>query len=131
MRELTTWIIIAIALGIIEALLFHYFKNLNTGFKKAFKFDIHIWFTVLRICLITPLILRVDEMFIFGFICVLIFPFLHDGFYYQVRKWLSNGRIYKKGFIDRSTTTTAKLSMSFFWRLIFFVFGAGMVFVII
>jgi len=131
MIELIAWVIIAITLGIIEAFLFHYFKNLNTGFKAMFKFDIHFLFTLIRCVLIAPLIWFIEERLIFGLVCIFIFPFLHDGFYYQVRKWLSGNKIYKKGFIDRSKTTTAKISMSFFWRLILFVFGAGMIFVII
>ena len=131
MIQLLIWVLISAALGIIEAFLFHSFKRINEKFKRKFKFDIHYFFTLVRMLLIFPLCLQVNEVIIFILICMLIFPFFHDGFYYQTRYFLSKGRIYKKGFFSKSKGTSAKISVSFFWRLIFAIFGFGMVFVLI
>ena len=131
MKELIIWIISSISFGVIEAILFNYIKGLNTKFKSLIGFDIHYLFVVVRLAVLIPLALYTDEWFIFTLIAIFTFPFLHDGFYYQIRKLLSKGKIYPKGFISQSTTTTAKLSFNFGWRLIFFIFGAGMIFVLI
>lgn len=127
MIQLIIWAFIAVTLGVLEAFVFNKIKNI----QRYLAFDVHVYLTALRIALIIPLMISVEERFMFGLIAVLIFPFLHDGFYYQTRKILSKGKIYKKGFFDRSTTTTAIISLSIFWRLIFFIFALGMVFVII
>lgn len=117
--------------GILEAILFHKVKGINKGFKDRCGFDIHALFVVIRLAVLIPLALCTDETLIFTLVAIFTFPFLHDGFYYQMRKLLSKGKIYPKGFISQSTTTTAKLSFNFGWRLIFFIFGAGMIFVLI
>ena len=131
MKELLIWVLISAALGIIEAFLFHSFKGINYKFKRKFKFDIHYFFTFVRLLLILPLCFQVNEVVIFVLISMLIFPFFHDGCYYQTRYFLSKGRIYKKGFFSKSKGTSAKISVSFFWRLIFVIFGSGMIFVLI
>jgi hypothetical protein len=120
MIEIGIWCLVAVVLGIVESV-----------FKGVFKFDIHILFTLIRGLLITPLFIMINYDFLFLLVCALVFPFLHDGFYYLTRNILSKGIVYPKGFIDQSTTTTAIFSANFFWRLIFFVFGMGMSFVFI
>ena len=127
------WAVIAIVLGVLEALLFSSIKNASKRFKEKFKFDIHLLFTAIRGVLVVLLIwiMNVEEYGMFLFVAALIFPFLHDGFLYMTGKYLSKGKIYKNGFTHQSKTTTAILSFSFFWRVLFFVFGCGMLFTLI
>ena len=131
MIELRMWIMFTILSGGVEALLFNYTKGLNERFKNMVGFDIHWAFVLIRGASLTPLLIWTSEPFIFGLIALFTFPFIHDGFYYQFRKWLSGCTIYKKGFFDKSPNTTSKLSFGIGTRIVLFLFGAGMVFVII
>ena len=131
MIELVIWAGISISLGYVEGCIFHINNNLAKQFKAKYKINIHVLFTIIRGLLIAPLVVYSVEPFMFLFISMLIFPFLHDGFYYITRKRMSNGLTYPKGFVDHSTTTSAIFSFSFFWRLLFFVFGISMIFVLI
>jgi hypothetical protein len=126
MKELIIWLCAAILFGILEALLFHSNKNIN----KKIPFDIHIIFGFVRLCLFIPLLIYSEERFIFAISSIFMFPFLHDGFYYLTRNILSGGKLYPKTFFDQSTTTTAKISLGAFYRIILFLFGAGMIFVL-
>lgn len=128
---ITIWLLVAAANGIIEAFLFHYKKGINESFKQKMKFDIHKLFVFFRGLMLAPFIIISNEKLIFALFAVLVFSFMHDGFYYQVRNLISKGKTYPKGFLDKSTTTTAVISLSFFWRLILFLFGMGMIPVLI
>lgn len=125
MIHVLIWIIISITFGVLEGFLFHY-KRIS----KIFNIDIHVYFNLVRLLIFIPLMMLVQEKIIFSLICMMVFPFFHDGFYYVTRKILSRGKTYPKGFMDKSTTTTAKFSISFFWRLILFIFGISMIFVV-
>lgn len=57
----------------------------------------------------------------------LMFPFIHDGYYYITRNHL-DPRIYPKKFISSSTTSTAFLEIDFTSRVIFFI--GGIVFIL-
>ena len=131
MIYLLIWAAFAASTGIAEAFLFNYTKELNEAFKEMFKYDIHWLFVKIRAFHLIPILFLVDHWIIFALIAVFTFPFIHDGCYYQTRKILSSGKIYPKGFMDQSINTTAKLSFNFTTRLILFIFGAGMIFVII
>lgn len=52
----------------------------------------------------------------------MVFSFFHDGFYYKRRNQL-NSSVYPKGFTDASTTSTAKIELSFNQRVLLFVAG--------
>jgi len=130
MKELIIWLSAATAFGILEGILFHYKNKFATNFLNRFKFDIHIVFGLIRLILFVPLVILTQERLIFILTALFMFAFIHDGFYYTTRWILSKGKIYKKLFFDSSTTTTAILSLSAFWRLILFIFGLGMIFVL-
>ena len=130
MKELLIWGLTSMTFGILEAILFHNVKGINKGFKDRYGFDIHALFVVIRLAVLIPLAISVEETFIFVLVAVFIFPFIHDGFYYQFRHWLNN-KSYPKGFLDYTNTSSAKISLSLAWRIIFFIFGLGMVFVLI
>lgn len=129
MKQILIWQCAAILFGIIEGILFHYNNKLTPKFKEKFVFDIHILFGFIRLCLFFPLIITVENRIIFAMITMFTFPFLHDGFYYFTRNLL-NPKIYKKSFFDDSITTTAVLSLGAFYRIILFVFGEGLIFVL-
>ncbi len=59
------------------------------------------------------------------FLFALTFPFIHDGFYYWTRNYLSHGGVYRKGFWSFSKTSTAwftKYSTPFL-RTLYFIIG--------
>ena len=112
------WIIFVLISSIIEAVLFHFNR-----FK--FKYN-HFVLTLIRGCVCVPLALFSEYLEIFILFCLFTFPFLHDGIYYTFRN-LMNKDVYPKRWIDKSKTTTAIISLSFFWRLILFIFGIGLI----
>ena len=122
-----TWGLLALMFGAGEAVHIHYKPNYWQTFKRKTGFDIHALLVVIRV---VPFIVLgtlmyfkggiVDLVYFFLF-CIFVFPFLHDGMYYQTRKLLSNGKVYPDGWIDQSTSTSAKFSFGFFWRMVFFV----------
>ena len=109
------WFIFIVLSSILEALMFH---------KKMFIHNIHIYLTLIRGLVCIPLAVQ-NEWLPFIIFCLFTFPFLHDGIYYTVRHLLNN-KIYPKMFFDKSYTTNAIISLSFFWRLILFIFGLGL-----
>ena len=56
------------------------------------------------------------------FVCMLVFPMIHDGMYYHTRNFL-NPKIYTLGWMDHSTKTGAMFSLPFVGRLIFAIIG--------
>lgn len=131
MIHLIIWWVFTISTGVFEAILFHNTKSLNAKFKDLFKFDIHWLFVFIRAIHLTPLLFISNHWIVLGLFAVFTFPFLHDGFYYLIRKQLSGGKVYPKGWIDKSPNTTAKLSFNFGTRLVFFIFGVGLSILII
>lgn len=109
------WILFVLISSILEALAFH---------NKLFVKHIHIYLTILRGCFCVPLAYYSNNLPMFILFCGFSFPFLHDGIYYTTRNLL-NSQVYPKRWIDKSTTTNALISLSFFWRLIFFIFSIG------
>jgi len=109
------WILFVILSSILEALMFH---------RKIFIYNIHIYLTLIRGLVCIPLSVQ-NEWLPFLIFCLFTFPFIHDGIYYTTRHLL-NKNVYPKMFFDRSTTTTAIISLSIFWRLILFIFGLGL-----
>ena len=110
------WFLFVVISSIVEAYIFHLNK-----FKTKYK---HVILTLIRGLVCLPLAIFNGEWLPFILVCLFTFPFLHDGIYYTVRHLL-NSNIYPKMWVDKSYTTTAVISLSFFWRLILFIFGLG------
>jgi hypothetical protein len=110
------WLIFVLASSITEAVIFDANK-----FKNKYK---HFYLTGIRAVVCLPLAFLNKEWLPFLLFCLFSFPFLHDGIYYTTRHLL-NKKMYPKMWIDQSTDTNAIISLSFFWRLILFIFGLG------
>lgn len=110
------WLIFVLISSVVEAFLFDANK-----FKSKYK---HFYLTIIRAMVCLPLLYLSFEPFIFIVFCLFSFPFLHDGIYYTTRHLL-NKKMYPKMWIDQSTDTNAIISLSFFWRLILFIFSLG------
>jgi hypothetical protein len=93
--------------------------------NKPYK-DEHYWFIIQRtvVFLIAFVAFSIPVYLITAAVYGLIFPFIHDGFYYYFRNKL-NPEVYPLGFIDHSETTDAKISFRFIERLILFVCGVS------
>lgn len=123
------WKIIAMILGILEAKLFHFDNEYSKRFKRETGVDIHIAFTVVRIILAGSIASVIwfyydwIEAMNLSLLMITVFPFFHDGAYYQFRKRLSYGKTYPRGWCDRSTETTAIFSLGFYHRSVLVVIG--------
>jgi len=126
---LTIWIIIAIGFGIVEGFIFDTNLSKTDQFKEKWSFDIHFLFTAIRMFPAVILVYILYSIFGWqealngGLFMIFCFPFFHDGAYYQTRKILSKGAIYKNGWFDRSKTTTAILSFGFYLRALLLILG--------
>jgi hypothetical protein len=105
-----------------EAQYFHYkFSQPNPTTVR----DEHLEFTLQRglfaLSTTIPLWLTAGWLTAIAYIlCVMLsFPFFHDGMYYLRRNQLDNS-IYQKCWMDSSSSTTAKFSIKFAWRLTLF-----------
>jgi hypothetical protein len=124
MIETFTFLAIGAYFGIIEAILFH-LVDWNRLKEFNGRRDIHQVFSFVRVLAYFTIWGIDGESLMFVIPCILMFPFIHDGVYYQVRYFYNSG-IYKKGFFsDPSKTGTAITSMSFKNRLISFLLGLG------
>lgn len=121
------WFIFSLTSGLLEALLFHTYNNYAFLFKSKYGFDIHLLFVLIRAFFAIPLIYLSEYPPLLFLFMLFSFPFLHDGMYYQMRKFLSEGRIYKKGWFDQSESTSAILSLGAWWRLMFFMLALGLI----
>lgn len=108
------WIIFSIFEGIREG---YYFNSIPASPKR---YNIHTLFTAQRLTVLAFIIIQ-DP--IAALVCVCMFPFIHDGFYYDTRNKL-NPNIYTKGFWDApSKTSTARFDFSLGTRLFFYILG--------
>lgn len=109
--------------GIREAFYFHY-----KGFGNPETVpDEHLLFTLQRA--IVWMILPFVAFPLYGWWCAitlvttpLIFSFFHNGNYYSTRNTI-DPTVYHKGFKDMTTSSTAKISMSYPVRTTLFVIG--------
>lgn len=86
----------------------------------------HIALTILRAIVVIPVLYYEGWLNVLGLMCM--FPFLHDGAYYQTRNYI-NPKVYPKGWKDESFTTGALISLSFPVRCAFAL--AGILFIIL
>lgn len=107
-----------------EAQYFHY-KWLNPNPTQVR--DEHLEFTLQRGLYVV--LSTLTSCLLFGwvgvvnfFISLLTFSYIHNGSYYLRRNQLDEN-VYKLGWFDSSTTTTAKISFTHKQRLVFFILG--------
>lgn len=127
------WISFSIYEGKREAFYFSYKMKASLQLQQTFKLDEHAMFTVTR-SFVAALVLIASYNGILDCIIILLslglcFPFFHDGMYYVTRHKLDN--IYKKGWFDQSTTSTAKTDkLKLFYptsRIICFALSLGLI----
>lgn len=120
---LLAWILFSALEGIREAYYFSV-KSEGTKFKS---FDEHPMFAAQRLLVISIFSVSCASGWLSWLaFCVsfsLIFPMIHDGIYYETRRRLD--KIYKRGFLDHSKTSTAVMTrfLIFPVRLIMFITG--------
>lgn len=112
----------------IATLLFILFSYLS-GYAEAYfwnsrpkvkQLTAHATLTVIRSCLLIPVFWY--EGLMSAFLCMMLFPFIHDGKYYATRNDI-NSNVYKKRWFDSSLTTGAIISFNSFERISFAVIG--------
>jgi hypothetical protein len=113
-------IAIPIALGILEAYLFHYMD-----LKKYGSENLHNNLVLLRafiyLSLYNPSIpFAINILWLVA--SIFVFPFCHNSAYYITRHKL-NPLIYTKGLLSKSETSNAKLNFGFPERIILFIIG--------
>lgn len=127
------WILFSISDGIEEAKVFEY-----KGVDIKWHASIHAFFNLQRSVILLSLLGSdlyfngagygfipflnpyIDKFIVNVFAFMAVFPFYHDGFYYQTRNFLD----YKKyNFFSKSTTTNAKVSFGFPHRLLLAIAG--------
>lgn len=120
------WLLFAASCGLTEGFLLHGRPPIKT---KPDKHDIFTFQrTVVAIGFAWSMYPDFQHIAIFTGYAVLTFSLLHNGAMYEARKYLSGGNLYPRGWVDESTTTDAKISMSFFNRLWLFIAGMALYF---
>ena len=110
------FLIWAVLEGVKDAYLFHYKSTTAHDTKPP-----HFIFTIHRLIFGT-LLLWITQDWLFCLSLALIFPIVHNGFYYHFRHKL-NTSIYPQGWKDQSTTSTALINFGFFARVMFAQIG--------
>ena len=106
------WILFSLLEGIREGAHFSY-NNSN------YPFNIHKFFVPVR-ALFALVLLSWSGTWLDIIPYMLVFPFLHDGAYYQTRHYLDYPPY---NFFSQSTSTTAKFSINFLLRTVFTALG--------
>lgn len=105
-----------------EAGYYHY--RVKSGGTFYDKYE-HTWFTLKRSIMAFFMVLAIGDKII-GFetliSLIMMFSFVHNGFYFYSRNQL-NPEIYKKGWKDDSLTSTAKIELNYQVRLVLFWLG--------
>lgn len=118
------WLLFAASCGLVEGFLFHGRKPTIT------KPDEHVIFTIQRVVVgmmcVCSLYPDFQRMMIFIISAIAVFSFIHDGTMYETRRYLSDGKIYPKGWTEDSETTDAKISVDFITRLWVFIGGVSL-----
>lgn len=119
------WIIYSILEGLREG----FYWNFKSNSKIDNKFEIHPIFSIQRgIVLVLIGLLLFNTIGWYSILSVvsmmLVFSFFHNGTYYITRNKLDNN-LYKLGWRDQSTTSTAKMTkiMTYRNRTIFMIVG--------
>jgi hypothetical protein len=110
------WMLFSIACGIAEARIF---SQVTWARKTNSFFDEHFFLTIVRA--ISWWVMCDGVLLLSG---MMVFPFLHDGAYYEAYKRFLPGQ-YPKGWMDQSRTTDAIISLPFEIRLVWMIAGAA------
>lgn len=108
------------------------------GFREALYYDLavkegngvrelHKIYTIQRSMVIIPIValsFRIDGFYSLFYFAALVlsFSYFHDGTYYVTRNDLDH-TVYPKRWMDESTTSTAKIELSYEQRFSLFVLG--------
>jgi hypothetical protein len=118
------WIVYAIIEGYREA--YYYYAMVNT--KVVNPKNLHPIFALQRGLIIGSVALFSPDLWnglLMALILSLIFPFFHDGMYYQTRNELDS-RTYPKGWWDFSMTSNAVLEIKTTGRIVMAVLGLSL-----
>jgi len=123
------------------------------GFIQAYYYDLypitkqhrnlHPFFTIVRAIVAAPMCYEVLMISpeqgwsfvwipaaMFGLGLIMTFSFLHNGFYYMTRNKLQPS-LYPKGFMDKSTSSTALMDLSFKLRTSLLIIGLAFIYGVI
>lgn len=110
------WLVYSVIEGYREAWYYYYrvktFKNEGEDLHSVFFLQRGIPLLIIGYCLSWTLAIG----------CSLIFSFFHDGMYYVQRHKITN-TIYPKGWFDDSDTSTAKLELKLWMRVLLLIIG--------
>lgn len=102
--------------GYLEAYYWALYPNVNQRWS-------HVILTLFRGIVLLPVLWY--EGWVNALCASLVFPFLHDGAYYQTRKSFDKNT-YPKGWFDNSTTTGALLSFPSSVRIVMALIGVSL-----
>ena len=120
------WLVSAVFFGIIEGYLYNYRDSKDI----KYKFDLHKTFTFQRaivlIGIALPFILYSEWYYlpIILLSMIFLFPLIHDGSYYMTRHSIDK-KLYKDGFLAESKSSTAKIELGLFQRIILAILECG------
>lgn len=123
----TMWVVYSSIFGYCDA---YYWYSANVGkyCLKDFKFkDLHPYYFWSRSIVALAIGYGMSDGTIFNWTSIvfflgMIFPFLHNGFYYKTRNHIDPTK-YPLGFRDMSTTSIANVNFTFTIRTLMFVIG--------
>jgi len=116
------WFVFSLAVGAMEAAIFAH--GVAHQMVEKQPYNIHAWFFGFRVIMGTIFLAAIRQLgwwlIPIGIAYVLIFPFLHDGMHYEVRRWL-DGTPYN--WFTSENQSTAKFSFNAFVRTVMYVTG--------
>jgi len=105
------WLAFAVYAGAEEAIIYTYRDSEDPAYAK----DWHKFYTGFRLLVFAMLALLLVSWFTWYYIglyavfCVLVFPYMHDGTYYVMRRRISGA--YSNGWRTNGNTSTARISI--------------------
>lgn len=119
------WIVFALLQGLNDSYYYHY-RMTSNQLKDE---NIH-WVYFCQRFIVCTCIGLIHSMYfpilstgIFLGSLILIFSFFHNGMYYQMRKKISHGNLYPKGWFSSSTTSQATIELNNVTRIFLAIVG--------